>query len=318
MPGAAGALVLVLAALGALALGGCASGGSSGGSASAQALLAATFQSHKPIESGRIDLSLALTSNASSGAAAHAKLLGVALKGPFQGRGAGKLPEFSLQLQLQASGHTLQAGATATASDLYIELAGSWFVAPPGTAQQLQQSYAATTRASSSAQSRATFAGLGIEPGEWIADPTIVAGATGSETTHISGRLDVARFLADAQKISGARGALGLGAGAAGSALPSSGGLAALAGALRSARVDVYTGTSDHQLRRLLLSAQVAATPQARSTLGVSSGATLTLDLRFAELNRPQTIAAPANPRPISELVPALQQLGSALGAASS
>jgi len=305
--------VLVLLALGALALtlGACASSGSaSTSSGSAQALLADTFQSNKPIESGHIDLALALTSNASSGAAAHSKLLGVALKGPFQGEGAGKLPQFSLQLQLDAGAHTLQAGATATATQLYVEIAGSWFVAPPGTAQQLQQSYAATTRASSSAHSRATFAGLGIEPGDWIADPTIVSGG---ETTHISGRLDVARFLADAQKLSGASGALGLGAG---SALPSSGALAALAGALRSARVDIYTGTSDHQLQRLMLSAQVAATPQARSTLGVSSGATLTLDLQFAELNKPQTISAPANPRPISELVPALQRLGSALGAA--
>ncbi len=310
----AAARPLALLALGllALALGGC----GSGGSASAQALLGETFQSKQPIESGRIHLALALTSNASSASAAHSKLLGVSLSGPFQGQGAGHLPQFSLQLALGAGAHTLQAGATATASDLYIELAGSWFVAPPGTAQQLAQSYAATTRASSSAQSRATFAGLGIEPGDWIADPEIVASDTNSETTHISGRLDVARFLADAQKLSGASGALGLGAGAAaGSALPSSGGLAALAGALRSARVDIYTGTSDHQLQRLELSAQVAATPQARSTLGVSSGATLTLDLQFADLNEPQAIHAPANPRPISELVPALQRLGSALGA---
>lgn len=310
-------VLLALAAL-TLAAGGCASGGSaSGGSASAQALLGETFESNTPIESGHIDLALTLTSNASSATTAHAKLLGVALSGPFQGEGAGHLPQFSLQLALGAGAHTLQAGATATASDLYIELAGSWFVAPPGTLQQLQQSYAATTRASSSAKSRATFAGLGIEPGDWIADPTIVPSPASSETTHISGHLDVARFLADAQKLSGASGALGLGAAsAAGSELPSSGGLAALAGALRSARVDIYTGTSDHQLQRLTLSAQVAATPQARSALGVSSAATLTLDLRFAELNKPQTISAPANPKPISELVPALQRLGSALGAA--
>ena len=301
------AALLALAAL-ACGLGACGAGGSSG----AEVMLAQTFESHKPIESGRIDLSLALTPDRVAGGTPPAKLLGVELRGPFQGRGAGKLPEFSLQLALAASGRTLRAGATATSGQIYIELAGTPFVTPAGTAQQLQQSYAQTTRASSSAKARSTFAGLGVDPGEWLVDPHIVAAGTNGETTHIAGSLDVARFLADAQKISGAGGALGL---SAGSAVPSTAGIAGLAGSVRSARVDVYTGTQDHLLRRLLLTADVAATPQARSALGLSSGATLTLDLAFAQLNQPQTITAPANPRPISDLGPALEGLRSSLGA---
>ena len=42
---------------------------------------------------------------------------------------------------------------------------------------------------------------------------------------------------------------------------------------------------------------------------------TLRFDLAIAELNRPQDIGAPANPRPLSELTTALGQvLGSAQG----
>jgi hypothetical protein len=304
------ALVLTLAAL-ACSLGACASGGSP----AAQTLLSETFESHKPVESGRIALALALTPDRRPGGAAAPKLLAVALSGPFQGLGAGRLPHFALKLRLTASGHTLQAGATSTANQIYIEIAGTPFVAPPGTAEALQKSYAQTTRAASSAQSRATFAGLGIDPGEWLVDPQIVGVSADGETTHISGRLDATRFLADAQKVSGAGGALGLGG--LGSALPSAGGIGALAGSVRSARVDVYTGTHDHELQRVLLSANLAATPQTRAALGVSSGATLTFDLRFAELNQPQTISPPANAKPISDLVPALEQLGLSLGSSS-
>lgn len=308
--------IRALAALLAAAILACSLSACAGGSSGAQALLRETFRSHTPIESGRIDLALALTSGArgAGGAAAvpaGASLLSLQLSGPFQGLGAGRLPEFALQVVLGAGARSLHAGATSVSNQLYIELEGTQFAAPAGTVTQLQKSYAQSVRSASSAAAGSTFAALGIDPGEWLVNPRIVA--ANAQSTHITGELDAARFLADAQRLSGATGALGLGGGAA--ALGSSGAIAQLAQSVRAARVDVYTGTSDHELRRLLLSVSLAATPQARSALGLSSGATLTLDLRFSALNRPQRIAAPAHAQPISALVPALQRLGLALGA---
>ena len=133
----------------------------------------------------------------------------------------------------------------------------------------------------------------------------------GVQTLHIVAGLNTARFLAAAAKVSASGGVLGLGSGAGGAGALSPALLSALAGSLHSSRVEMYTGTEDHLLRRLSVSAAiVAATPQARAALGGSRSATLAFVLQFAGVNRPQTIPAPPNPRPLSELGPALQRLG--------
>jgi hypothetical protein len=298
--------VVLALALAALVLSSC-----GGGSSDAQTLLSETFRSAKPVDSGRLDLSLSLAA-ATQGSPAK-PLLGLHVAGPFQGLGGTKLPRFALQLTIAAGGHALSAGAISTSDSLYISIAGTQFQAPAETVSQLERSYTQATRSASSAQSRSTFAGLGIDPGAWITDPRILAPEGG--IAHVSGRLDTSRFLADAQKLSGASGALGLGAGGVGAAVPSSGQLGALAQSVSGARVDVYTGSDDHVLRRLLLRAQLKPTALTRATFGAATAATLTLDLRLAAVNEPQTIAAPAHPQPLSALLPALERLGVGLAA---
>lgn len=288
------------------------------GSPSAALLVHATFSSHKPIESGRIDLTFALTPTGLAGAPAAARPVRLGVQGPFESLGPARLPRFALALTLTSAGHTLPAGATSTSGQLYIELAGAYFTAPAATVSALQQGYAQATRASSSAASQSTFAALGVNPGEWLVHPHIVGtvDTAGVQTTHVTGELDVTRFLADADKLAGAGGALGLGAGGgSGLSLLSPAGIRALAGSVHSARVDLYTGSHDHLLRRLTISASISSTPQTRAALGGLGSARLQLTLQFAGLNQPQAIAAPSNPQPISKLLPALERLGLALGA---
>jgi len=289
------------------------------GSPSAASLVHATFTSHKPIESGRIDLTFALTPTGSAGSPTAAGPVRLGLQGPFESLGPARLPRFALALTLTSAGHTLPAGATSTSGQLYIELAGAYFTAPAATVSALAQGYAQATRASSSsAASQSTFAALGVNPGEWLVHPHIVGtvDTAGAQTTHVTGELDVTRFLADADKLAGAGGALGLGAGGgSGLSLLSPAGIRALAGSVRSAHVDLYTGSHDHLLRRLSISASISSTAQTRAALGGLGSANLQLTLQFAGLNQPQAIAAPSNPQPISKLLPALERLGLALGA---
>lgn len=297
-------LVAVLAAAGLAACG-------ASGSPSAQTLLSQTFESHKPIESGRLDLSLALSPAGSGGALSSSEAFALRLRGPFQSLGPARLPRFALQLSLRAAGLTLQAGATSTAGKFFIELAGKPFLAPASTVAALQNGYAQATRASTPAQRRSTFGALGLDPTRWLVHPTLAGTATvaGAETVHIVAGLNASRFLADAERLSGAGGTLGLGAGGPG-ALFSAARLSALSSSVRSARVDVYAGAHDHLLRRLSLSATLSTTSQARAALGALRGASITLVLQFAGLNQPQAIPAPSNPQPISQLGPALQRLG--------
>lgn len=303
---AAAALLLAAAA----ALGPAACGG--GGSPSAQALLNETFTSHQPIESGRIDLSFGLSTGGSGGGSARAGAFSLGLSGPFQSIGVGRFPRFALQLTLNTSGQTLKLGAISTPGELFLELAGVPFRTPASTLRALEQGYAQASSSSSSA-GRAAFATLGVDPGRWLTHPAIAGQVrlAGVEVTHIVAGVDLARFLADAEKLSSAGGALGLGgAGEGGSGPLSPSGLSALVGSMRSARIELFTGAQDHLLRRLALSAEVSAAPAARAALGGLSSGTLSFVLQFTDVNRPQAIALPSSPQPLSQLAPLLRRLG--------
>lgn len=299
-------------------------GGSSSGSA--QALLKETFAGHNQIESGNVKLSFAL---GASGSSTSTKPLAVVLSGPFESAGqhlgaqAGKkLPRFALQLQLSAAGHSLQAGATSTGSALYVELAGTWFSTPSNTYKALETSYAGATKKASSAKVRSTFSSLGIEPARWLSNPTNVGTATvgGEVTIHLIAAVDIPAFLADVTKLSQAGSALGLdsvpGASSADGTLSPSV-IDELAKSIKSASVNIYTGESDHMLRRLEVTAAVTGTPQTQGLLDGLSSANLTIQIEFSDLNKAQTISAPANAEPPTRLLPALQQLVGVLESAS-
>lgn len=280
-----------------------------GSSDSAQTLLNETFAGRKQIESGNVKLSFALGATGSSGST---KPLAVTLDGPFQSEGPGKLPRFALQLQLSAAGHALQAGATATGTALFVELAGTWFSTPASTYKTIEESYAKATKNESNAKVSSTFSALGIEPGRWLSDPSEVGNVTvgGEATVHLTAGVDIPAFLADVTKLSQAGSTLGLGAvpGGGGGALSPSV-IGELAKSIKSAHVDVYTGQSDHLLRRLEVTATVTGTPQTQALIGGLSSATLTIQLELSDVNKAQSIAAPSNVEPPSQLLPALQQL---------
>ena len=305
------AVALAATALSAPALGACS--GASG--ESPQALLSDTFSSQRQIESGRIDLALSLSATGSSAAT---QPMSVHLAGPFQSEGAGKLPRFSLALQASVGGHALGAGATATGSALYVQIAGAWFSTPSSTYRAIEEGFARASSQAPNGKVQSTFASLGIDPGRWLSNPSDAGTTTvdGVQTVHLTAAVNVPAFLADVAKLSQAGSALGLASVPGGGSI-SPGTAGELAKSIQAARVDVYTGKSDHTLRRLEVGATVAATAQTQSLLGGLRTARVHLLLEFSELNRPQSISAPANPQPASQLLPALQQLVGGLAAAT-
>ncbi len=302
-------------ALLALIAGVCLLSACGGASGSAESLLSETFSGHTPIQSGDVKLSFALSA---SGHSAGAQPLAVTLNGPFESTTPGKIPRFALQLQLTAAGQPLSAGATSTGSALYVQLAGTWFSIPSSTYKEIEEGFAKATSTATSAKVRSTFSALGIEPGHWLSDPTQAGTTTiaGVPVAHLTAAVDIPAFLADVSKLSQAGGSLGLGStGSTGSLSPAL--VGELAKSIKSAHVDVYTGQSDHLLRRLEVTANVTGTSQTQALLGGLSSANLKVLLEFSDLNEPQTISAPANPQPASQLLPALQQLVGALQGAN-
>jgi hypothetical protein len=217
------------------------------------------------------------------------------LEGPFQSAGAGRLPDFALGITLETEHRVLTAGAISTAGRLYLQLGGQSFAVPSASARALTAGYAP----------------FGIEPRAWLRHPAVAGTAhiAGAEVTHIVAGLDAPRFLADAERLSSAGLALGE---ALGASLLTPARSAALSTSVGDGRVDVYTGSPDHRLRRLLLRAAVSSGPAARTALGDLAGGTLRLGLQFAELGQPQTITPPARPLPPSQLGPALERVGQA------
>lgn len=310
------AVALAASALAAAALAACSGSGGGGGP---QALLSDTFSSHSQIESGKIDLALSLSAN---GSGAPTQATSVQLSGPFQSEGKGKLPRFSLALQASVGGHAFAAGATATGAALYVQIAGAWFSTPASTYKAIEEGFARASSQASGSKVRSTFASLGIDPARWLSEPSDAGTATidGVQTVHLTAAVNVPALLADVSKLSQAGGALGLAsplsAPLSGGGSISAGAIGELAKSIHAARVEVYTGKSDHTLRRLEVDATVLGTTQTQALLGGLHSARLHLLLAFSDLNRPQSIAAPANPQSASQLLPALQQLlGGALGA---
>lgn len=300
-----------VALLASTALAGCLAGcGGSGGSnapvaahETADVALKQTFESGRKIESGRLTLALSVSA---TGSTALAEPVEVKASGPFEEVGPGKLPRFDLSLDVNAQGHSLTAGAVSAGGKFYVELEGSAFVLPNSTMSALEKSFA---QASSAAGKGSTLSALGIEPARWLTHPAVKGEPTlgGEKTTEIAGGLDVAALLKDANKLSGTAGASGL-AGATGSLSPSL--LSSLAKAVKTATVTVWTGNEKHLLRRLSLDATIAPKGQAASALGGLTSARLALSLGFSHLDEPQKIEAPANARPLSNLLQVLEGIG--------
>jgi hypothetical protein len=198
-----------------------------------------------------------------------------------------------------------------------VQLGGNWYVAPAETYKQIEQGYAQASKESGSANARSGLAALGIEPRKWLTNPSNAGTATvaGAETYHVTAGINTNAFLQDVSRLSKSSGSLSSTVPGAGSLTPST--ISELGHAIHSSHLDIYTGKSDHILRRLVLTASVGSTPQTQSLLSGASSANITLQMQFAELNKPQKITAPAGAKPFSELMPALQQLLGGLQGAS-
>jgi len=279
-----------------------------GAQQSAQSLVRDTFGSRQQISSGKIDLSLNLSAK---GLKSLSDPVAVHVAGPFQSFGPTQFPRFDLTVGLTAAGHTLQAGAISTASQFFLKLGGLAFLAPSTTRKTLQQSYAQASKSAASQKSVSTFAALGIDPASWLKDPVNAGTAQigGAKTIHISAGLDLKRFLLDAAKLSGAGSQLGL-ANSELSGLLSPSEAQALSKSVSSAHVDLYTGAHDHLLRWLSVKLALQSNATTRPELQGLRSANLELQMKFEDLNESQTITAPKSPRPMSQLVAALREIG--------
>jgi hypothetical protein len=288
---------LLAAALAALAVGAC---GSSGGSSQAKDLLKATFSGKHTVNSGNLNVSLTLMPSGSTTIRGPVTL---SFGGPFASLGTGKLPKSNFTISISALGRTGSLGILSTGSAGYVTLKGTSYQLPAATFQQLESSFSSLTRSSGGNAGSGTLSRLGINPLQWLVNPTIAGNETvgGASTTHIRAGIAIRPLLDDLNTFLGKASSLGV---AGATRVPSSISSSTrdkIAGEVRQPNFDVWTGTGDKTLRKLAISLVLPITGQLSSLLGGLSSAQISLTMQYSGLNQAQTIVAPSSVAPYSD-----------------
>lgn len=291
-------VALLLVAIAGLTLAACGSddkGGSTGGgdTADARTLLRETFSGTKDIRSGRLALTLRLAESGGENVV-------VGLSGPFAQQGDDAYPKFDIALDARlGSQGSFTAGIVSTSDRLFVELEGNAFEIPAQYLDMARQQGSEGRR----------FSLPDIDPQSWVDNPEVVGqeDVGGVQTEHISADVNLTALLDSVDDLLAELDRQGLG-NATGGQLPTSlpaETRAEIEAAVKDPRVDIWTGSDDKTLRKLELNVGIQPRDERPGT------ASLVLEL--TGLNEEQTIEAPQNVRPFSEL---LNSLGPLLGLA--
>jgi hypothetical protein len=279
-------------------LGVAACGTSSGSSSDPNTLLSRTFSGTHKVTSGVLNVTLTIDA---SGSSVLNGPITVSFGGPFQTRGAGKLPESNFTVSGSALGRSVSVGILSTGTKGYVTLQGTSYQMPQATFQKLESSF--SQLASTPGASTGSLAKLGIHPLKWLTHPTIVGPETvgGAQTTHIHAGIDVDALLTDLNTFLEKASSVNVsGASSLKSGL-SPATRSKIAAEVKSPSVDIWTGTNDKTVRRVTIALTAPVTGKTSTELGGVRSADIGLTLQYANLNQPQTITAPTTVRPFSE-----------------
>jgi hypothetical protein len=289
-------VALALAVASALLLAACGGGGNN---EDPQRVLTETFSNPTPVKSGNFDLDFKVeTSGGDNPGSVEVKL-----GGRFQSRAAGQFPEFDFDLSLRAESGSQtfsgSGGLTATGDRAFVNIQGTEYAVPQPLYDQFTTTYGQLQGQSTSGQGKGLLQRLGINLIGWLTDLKNqgTEDVEGQKTIHISGKANVPQIVDDlktiAKEAAKSVGNVDLGR------------LDQLNNTIQSGDIDVNSGESDKLLRRLGLSFDLKPPP---GTPGAPDSLTLDLELNLADVNKPQTIEAPANAQPLT--ASALRRLG--------
>ena len=281
-------------------------GGGSDNNEDPHQVLTETFNNDRTIQIGTFDLDFKIDANGGSDEGNLEAKVG----GPFQAQ-PGKLPQFAVDVSLKAESGSQtisgSGGLTSTGTGAFLNFQGTEYTVPQELFDQFTSTYA-QLQGQSGSQTQGSgllsLSALGINPVNWLTDLSNdgTEDIQGAQTIHISGKADVPRLVEDLKTIAQKAG------NAVGSIPP--GQLDQLNDTIQSADFDVYTGETDKILRRFKGSIELKPKPAP----GAPDSVDIDFDLTFADVNKPQTVHAPSNAQPLSNL---LNQFGispSALG----
>jgi len=274
-------------------------------------VLEQTFSNDETISSGDLSLTAGVEATGEQGGS-----LDASLNGPFQGdpENAQAIPQ--LDWTASASGEfagqslDFEGGLVISDDNAFVEYGGKTYEvgtdAFAQVADQLEKQAGAAASPTTSfsegckqalQQAGATdTSGCDISPIDWLTNLSNegTEDVGGAESVHVHGDLDVERMLSDVGNLASAV----PGASAQGFD-PSQLGL--LSGAISDASMDVYSGESDHLLRKLDVSVTLDLSAIAGESAAVDS-VDIGFGIEINGVNEEQTIEAPTGAQPISDL----------------
>jgi hypothetical protein len=268
--------------------------GCGGGDDSVDSLLSQTFAPDKSVKSGRLNAQLDANVQGVQGLDGPVRLR---LSGPFQSAGKGEMPKFDFTLGLSAGGQNFNAGGVSTGDKGYVRFQNQAYAVSDALFKTFKDRYLQAAKDSANKKgSTPTLGSLGVDPRRWLQDPKKAGEEKigGTDTIHITSGIDVGRLLDDVNRV------LGRASSATGSKqVPQSLSQAdrkKILDAVDDATVDVFTGKDDKLLRRLDVNVRL-------KNSGTVKGGTVRFQLQLDALNKDQTIKAPANTKPLEELL---------------
>jgi hypothetical protein len=294
--------VLALAVL-ALVVGlvaGC-GGGSEG---DAKALLKRGFNGSIPSANVTVDISAKV-----DGVPQLTQPVRLKLGGPYKSNGPKTLPSLNWDVSVSGGGQTFSAGLISTGDKAFVNFQGTNYQVGDSTMAQLQR--AAAQGSTGGSKSLKQF---GVDPLRWVTGASVEgeSDVAGVKTKHVSTGIDIAKLFQDLNKVVAKAG------GAVGQARPSQltpAVINSIKNVVKDPKLDVYVGKDDGKIRRFALSLNFDVPQKSQQAARGIKGGNLTVSVEFAGVGEPQTIQAPANAKPISELGKQLRGLGGALGA---
>jgi len=285
------AFAAILTACGSSSTGGGSAPGRAGNPAGAAALVAKAFGVNPSASAGIISGMISITV---TGIARFTQPVSLTTSGPFSDTAGGSLPDSDQAVGFDNYG----AGLTTSGDKVFLDIGtGAYPVPAPIVGLMI--------RAASSARNglMRTVGAFDIRPDLWVRDPQIVGNTTldGVRVVHLSANIDAARVFLDASRFTHFLTTLQVTQLAG---LPEAIGSAAQAALLRSvtkAHGDLYVGSSDHVLRRAILTLALAMSPSDRALLGGIRGLTVSAHLDVTQVGQPQQIHVLPDKHPYSE-----------------
>lgn len=294
-------LVLFALLICAFAVAAC-GGGDDGGDVDVDEVLRQTFGEDKDIKSGRLDVSLRLDAE---GLAQLRGPVTARLSGPFASTGADQLPRFAFEVEANLAGQALKAGATSTGEAGFLSFQGQAYQMSDELFEQFKTGYAEEAKKGEDEDEGVSFKSLGVDPQRWLSDPEYVdkQEVGGTETLHLRAGIDLPRLLEDVNRILGRAEQI---QGQRARQLTEEE-RKQIEESITDADLELWTGEDDKILRRLNVRLKFDVPEERRERAQGLTGGVIAFDLALGAINDEQKISAPADARPLDELLQGLQ-----------